>query len=285
MDKLDNFTLGDSSESDVSTIEDQPKKKMSPQKSFEWKALDRDWQIKLMSDTFVRRDSIGDGDCQFRSIETALTNAGYRTNHKKIRKIIAKYIKDVSEREFAEIINHYIIEKQSGEFRGDWDPSTVKTRREFIKHVSTSGFHFTGDNMTLNLLSRACNIDFVIFDDNYNITSLRNPDAPQDRLIVLYYVQSGHYMTIGIKSRRGKIHTLFKSDALPKELDTVLDKRSLFVGHVNRAIDRLREQKSKITLNGVIAEVNGAFKGSLSRSDKREIMTIIRNILGVEWAI
>jgi hypothetical protein len=256
---MDNFTLGDISDNERKPV-------------FEWKPLDERWQKKLLSNNFFRKDSIGDGNCQFRSIETALTNAGYRVSHKKLRKIIAKYVRDMSDQAFAQIIHHYALEQQMGEFRGNWDPSRIKTKRDFIKEITNDGFHFEGDNMTLSILSKAAKVDFVIFDDEYNITDLSNPDLMNDKIIILYYVKSGHYMTIGIKSKRGKVHALFKRDSLPVDLSLILNKKSLYIGHVNQIIKSI---DSKVTLNGIMKEVSKTF----TNPDRRELMTIIRNVL------
>jgi hypothetical protein len=125
---------------------------------------------KLMSDAFYVKDCLGDGNCQFRSIETALADAGYRMSHEKLRRLIAQYINQMSNDEF--LASYKIIgwKKNMENLKAIWNPYQVKSKREFINHVTKSGFHFQGDNITLSL-SKAIKIDFVIFDDNYNITN------------------------------------------------------------------------------------------------------------------
>ena len=264
---MDRFTLSD--------IESENEK---VKLTFEWIQLDAKWQEKLLSESFYQKDSIPDGNCQFRSIETALSNAGYRANHAKIRKIIAKYIREMSNEDFSKIIQHYRLEKQMGEFQGEWDPFKVRTKRDFMKHVSTAGFHFEGDNMTLNLLSRASKIDFIIFDEDYNITNLSNPDLLNEKIVVLYYVNKSHYRTIGIKTKRGKMQTLFKRDALPSELVLVLDKERLFIGHTRKVIQSLKEQDKKMTLNGIMKGVCAAFNDNMCQADKIQVMKIIHDL-------
>ena len=148
-----------------------------------------------------------------------------------------------------------------------------------MKHISTAGFHFEGDNMTLGLLSRASKIDFIIFDDDYNITNLSNPDLLNEKIVILYYVNKSHYRTIGIKTKRGKMQTLFKRDALPSELTLVLDKQSLFIGHTRKVVMKMKEQGGKITLNGIMKEVCAAFNDNMCQSDKTQVLKIIHDVM------
>ena len=258
----------------------QKQESKKEQNKFIWKELDEHWQKKLLSPAFVVKDCIGDGNCQFRSIETALTDSGFRMSHEKLRKMIAQYVNKMSEHEFYDIIQNYRLEKQNGDFQGNWDPDQIRNKKDFITNVVKSGFHFQGDNITLSLLSKAINLDFVIFDDNYNITDLSNPDELQDRLVILYYQRGsktgGHYMTIGIRTPRGKVYTLFSRGSLPQALDHVLDKHTLMLKHIGEII---KQQGEQVTLNTVIKELERSLQTKLTTSDRKQAFRILRNLL------
>ncbi|NBP01528.1 MAG: hypothetical protein EBU90_15585, partial [Proteobacteria bacterium] len=256
------------------------KKESSKTKPFVWKELDEHWKLKLLSSAFVVKDCIGDGNCQFRSIETALTDSGYRMTHEKLRKMIAQYINKMSDAQFYEIVQNYRLEKQNGDFEGNWDPDQIRNKKDFITNIVKSGFHFQGDNITLSLLSKAINLDFVILDDNYNITDLSNPDELHDRVVVLYYQRGsktgGHYMTIGIRTPRGKVYTLFSRGSLPQALDHVLDKHTLMLSHVAEIVKQTGEN---VTLNVVIRELERRLQTKLTASDRKQAFIILRNLL------
>jgi hypothetical protein len=140
--------------------------------NYQWEGLDSEWKTLLMSDKFRVKDTIGDGNCQFRAIETALKckskNDGShkKQSHLTLRKLAGKYTNSgLNLEEFKNILEHYREEVVNGEFRGDWNPDNTKSKRQFIQHLKTPGFHFEGDDVTLSLLSRVLKIDFMIFTD------------------------------------------------------------------------------------------------------------------------
>jgi hypothetical protein len=275
----DNFPLHSSNPQDTPNSKENTSKKQQEGNLFMWKKLDSEWQEKLMSDAFYVKDCLGDGNCQFRSIETALADAGYRMSHEKLRRLIAQYINQMSNDEFLAILQNYRLEKEHGEFEGDWNPYQVKSKREFINHVTKSGFHFQGDNITLSLLSKAIKIDFVIFDDNYNITNLSNPDDLQDKIVILYYIQmekGGHYMTIGIKSPRGKIYTIFNRGAFPQVLDQVLDRHTFLLTHITQIY---KNYGDNLKLNTLVKELQKRLQTKLAPEDKKHAYLILRGLL------
>lgn len=247
---------------------------------FFWKSLDKDWQDKLLSNKFLIKDCVGDGNCQFRSIETALTNGGFKTSHKNLRNLIARYINNIPMEEFATILRSYQLEQQFGEFRGNWDPRSINTKRDFIKEIKKQGFNFEGDNITLSLLSKACKIDFIIFDDTYNIIDISNPDELNSKIIILYYLKNdGHYNTIGYR-KKNKIVTLFRRKHLPKELELLMNKPKYIVEHIKKIYlqnsnNNNSKKASKITLNTMLSELEKNTKINFSKKDKKEIIKIL----------
>ena len=75
--------------------------------TYYWEPLSETWQSKLGSTDFMVKNCLGDGNCQFRSIETALTQGGYRATHEKLRRLLAKYILSIDNKVFIDIIKTY----------------------------------------------------------------------------------------------------------------------------------------------------------------------------------
>jgi len=246
---------------------------INPKKiSYIWQDISKEWSTKLMSNNFVMKNCLSDGNCQFRSIETALTNSGYKTNHRHLRNIIAKYITRIENPEFFNIIQNYRIEKQHGEFVGDWDPFQIKNKSDFIKQIKQTGFHFQGDYITLSLISKAIKIDIVIFNDDYTITDLSNPEDLQQKIIILFY-DSKHYQTIGIK-KRINVQTIFLRTQLPKELEMVIDKHTFLSRHLQNVC---KDQNcKKIQLNKMLNIIQKNIQSPLSRQDKRTILELLQ---------
>lgn len=245
---------------------------------FIWEPIDERWSKKLLSEYFVIKNCLSDGNCQFRSIETALTNAGHKTDHEKLRRSICKYINNIDNNEFFNIIQSYRLEKQHGEFEGNWDPFVIKNKRDFIKQLKQPGFNFQGDNITLSLISQSLNIDIIILDDNLNITDLSNPEKLNQKLIILYFDKKNkHYKTIGIKLKK-KVHSIFKRSDLPIEILRIIDKQNFFLHHIQTIC--LQELKcKKLNLNTVIKSLENKLQIPLSNKDKETIFKIIRTIL------
>jgi len=168
------------------------------------------------------KDCEPDGNCQFRSIEQALYQYNNKYTHIKLRKIIGDYINKLNDNVFQNIIDNYKIEKDNDEFIGKWDPYKIKNKQDFIKHINKLGFHFEGDDTTLNILSDVLNVDFIIINKNKSVTlKLNNKRA----IIVLYYHKlklSGHYQTIGLKSKSTVI-SVFNPKSLPSEITELIN--------------------------------------------------------------
>jgi hypothetical protein len=258
---------------DLLHTEDQ---KINPKKiSYIWQDMSKEWKTKLMSDNFVIKNCLSDGNCQFRSIETALTNSGYKTNHRHLRNVIAKYITRIENPEFFNIIQNYRIEKQHGEFAGDWDPFAIKNKSDFIKQIKRTGFHFQGDYITLSLISKAIKIDIIILNDDYTITDLSNRENLQEKIIILYY-DNNHYQTIGIK-KRINVQSIFLRSHLPKELEMVVDKHTFLSRHLQNVCEH--QNCKKIQLNKMLHIIQKNIQSPLSSGDKRTILELLQKWL------
>lgn len=251
--------------------------------TYYWEQIGDAWKTKLGSDKFMIKNCLGDGNCQFRSIENALTNAGYKTNYEKLRQKIAKYINGLDNSSFIDIVKIYQIEKQNGEFVGNWDPFKIKNKRDFVKIIKTPGFDFQGDFITLELMSKAISMDIIIFTSDLDIINLSDADKLQDKIIILYYDKInngyGHYQTIGLKKKSGAIETIFKRSKLPEEIDRILDRHSFLLFHIKSICDNGTCGTSHMHLNYILKTLESRLGVKMSRNDKLIIMKITRTFL------
>jgi hypothetical protein len=246
--------------------------------TYYWEPVSEKWRSKLGSVNFMIKNCLGDGNCQFRSIETALTQGGYRSTHEKLRRLLAKYILSIDNKVFIDIIKTYQIEKENGEFVGNWDPMTIKNKRDFIKIIKRPGFDFQGDFISLELISRAIGIDIIIFTNDLDIINLSDPDNLQNKIIILYYDKDAqHYKTIGLKKNQDKFETIFKRSKLPEEINRILDKHSFLYFHIENICndDPQKCGKSRIHLNYIINKLEERLGVKISRNDKKNVMEII----------
>ena len=244
--------------------EDDEDEYISPKEKYIWSPVDDLWQKILLSDRFFVKDCAPDGNCQFRSLEEALKgDTSLKFSHKKLRRLIAEHILTISDLEFKEIIENYRIEKENGEFYGEWDPNVIKTKRQLSLEIKKPGFHFEGDHVTLSLLSKILQIDIIIFNQNsHNITKIENDNL---KFVILNFIQSGntgHYKTIGFKQDK-RIFTLFNRNNLPDDIITLLDKNAFYKKH----IEYIYNLYEPFTCNDLLSNLESLL-GKLINSDK-----------------
>lgn len=247
-------------------------------KRFSWIPLNANFSSILINDKFVMKNVLGDGNCQFRAIEEALktTQNTQTTNitHKQLRILLAEKILTLSENEFHSILNTYILEKKNGDFVGNWDPLTTKTRVQLANHIKKKGFHFQGDHSTLSLLSRILHIDFIIIQNDYTFFSI---GAENDQVILLYYDKNHtHYQLIGTRDARDPkyIKTIFsKHDS---EIKLFQSRKYFFEYHI-RHIKKLSDKP--FTLNELCKSIEKNIYSRLSKNDKKIISTLCFNLI------
>ena len=247
--------------------------KKNKNKKFTWESLDERWNDILLSDNFVVKDCIPDGNCQFRSLEEALKKTTLKMSHKKLRILIANYILTISDARYKEILDTYLSEKQNNEFIGKWNPTKIKTRKQFINEIKKSGFNFQGDNLTLVLLSEVLKIDFLIFNaDSHSILDINKSNK---QIVILYYMRhglSGHYNTVGLKNEKN-IKTLFLKNNLDDEINNILDKNIFFKKH----LEHIYSSSDNFTCKSVITQLQNII--NISKTDIQLICKILAKIV------
>lgn len=269
---LSELTLSDSN-GHQTQIKHTSNKKKTIKKNEGWDPLGYEWSEKLASENFVVKNCLGDGNCQFRSIENAIQS---RFTHSKLRRLVAKAVRNMSNAEFVQIIESYRLEKNAGEFTGGWDPYLIRTKADFIKEIKKSGFHFQGDDITLTLLSRALNVDFLIFMSNMAISFHGSKDHPKDKLVILYFdVDNKHYKTIGLRLPGKKnVHTVFEKQDLPSDVSIILDKHTLFTLYIRDICEK--KQCMKLTYDEIMSAIEYKYKQKLSLHERKMCIKLIR---------
>jgi hypothetical protein len=253
-------------EQDEDIEEESPRQ----QEKYVWIPIDDQWKKIVMSEFYFVKDCAPDGNCQFRSLEEALRgNSELKASHKKLRRMVAEHILTLSDLQFQDILNNYKAEKDSGEFHGDWDPNSIKTKRQLSLEIKKPGFNFEGDNMTLSILSNVLNVDIFIF--NQNTHSITKIEKDNTRFIILNFIQSGntgHYKTIGFKLRKD-IQTLFDRNNLHEDMLALVDKNIFYTKH----IQHIYELYEPFTCNDLLSNLE-LLLGKLSNSDKKLVCRI-----------
>lgn len=246
-----------------------------------WQELSLPLQKKLMSKDFVKMDCLADGNCQFRSIETALKHAGYKINHKKLRDAVGKYIYKLPNQEFALIISNYREEKENNIFIGDWNPFNITNKREFINEIKKEGFHFQGDYITLSLLTKVLQTDFIVISNDEYIIDTSNPEKLNERLIILYYQSfdnNGHYQTIGLKQqetpRKTKIQTVFfRNENLPIDIKRLIDSHEMMNYYIHDICTKEICQKENI--HEIISKIEKEMGRPIKNSERCDLIKIL----------
>lgn len=174
----------------------------------------KQWNQLLYPYLFLTKDTKPDGNCQFRSISQSITKSNSDNLHILLRKKIYDYILSTSLQEFNNILDFYRQELVFGEFRGQWNPNQIKTRKHLALEIEKPGFNFEGDYITLTILSKLLKIDIIILVDSKckNITKIETP--LNYKFIILHYKYQ-HYQTVGILYK-GRIKTVFHKKTFKK---------------------------------------------------------------------
>jgi len=277
-DKITDKITDQNNEIDDNEIDANEKPKKIKNIDYIWEPLSNIWQTKLMSKKFCIKNCLADDNCKYRSIESALINAGYKTNPMKLRKMIGKYIYKLELTEFFTIIENYRVEKSIGEYIGEWDPFTIKNKRDFINEINKPSFHFCSDFTTLNLISKVTGIDFIILKDDYTINNISDTDNLNARIIILYNIKDkNEFQAIGLKIRT-KIQSVFKRQSLPKELNILTDKQSFLLQHI-KLICENDIQCENIQLNSILKTLENNLQIKLKNQDKKQSLGIIKSWL------
>lgn len=235
----------------------------------DWEQLNMKWRIKLNSDNFMIKNTLEEN-----TLLSVIINSGILKTRGRIISVITKYIKEIPQGEFVDLIESYRISSDNKEYIGDWDPYNIHNKRDFIKQIKMSDFKLHGDNVTLGFLSKVLKVDFIIFGGDYSIEELYNGN---ERVVMIYYDRTrNYYRVMGIRNVRGKIDVLINRVKMSDELRGVLDKNEFYLGHIKS----ICEEKvcKRMVLSDLIRELESRMQVKLGMEDRKNVIKMIR-----EW--
>lgn len=213
-----------------------------------WELLDTKWQSKLLTNSFIKNKN------NKKTIDYALIDSGLNLTSAKLHKLVASYIRDMYINDFYSLINEICIGKN------------VKNKRDFIKEIKQ--FPFNGNYSTLNLLSHAIGIDFLVFfQDSLEIMNISD-NIHNKLLIILFDKSTRQFHSIGLKIN-DKLKTIFKKDSLPHEISLLLDKKEFYLAHINKTSEIC------FTLNDIIYSLQEIFGKKFTIEDRKFIISLL----------
>jgi len=192
--------------------------------TYGWDDLDILWNIEL-GDQYLILDCGSHGDCLFHCLSEALNlNNIYKSCNKdnitlfEIGDLRNKAANQINESNFDLILQSYKIEKEVGEFQGDWNPDLIETVEQLQNELKVIGDNFWGDHIIIQLLSKALKKNIVILNSDdaidsisYNVVKTEGSKG----YIIIYYENNCHYKLVGKFSGK-KLNIIFNS--IPKDI-------------------------------------------------------------------
>lgn len=189
-----------------------------------WSELDFLWNIEL-GDQFMLLDCGANGDCLFHCLSEAINLdnicRGDISNLYDVQTLRTKASKEFTNENFELILQNYKIEKEVGEFQGDWDPESINSIEELQNELCKTGNNFWGDHIIIQLLSQALKVNIIVLNGDedfeklsYNIVETLGSKG----YIIIYFENNCHYKLVG-KFNGKKIVSVFPK--IPNNLLTL----------------------------------------------------------------
>ena len=105
---------------------------------------------------------------------------------------------------FQEYLENYKIQKSIGELNGFWNPNDIKNFKELKLQIQSS--NFWGDYLCLEVLSQKLKLNFIVFNENFDIIFKQ---TKFNRNILLLCIDLFHFQLISYFNGR-KIQTLLR---------------------------------------------------------------------------
>lgn len=186
-----------------------------------WNKFPESWQNIINISNLGLKESLQDGNCLFSSISYGLNlnNQFNKINYKYDSQLLRNLLsKEITKSNFNEIIELYKIEKKNNEFNGSWNPLNINTIQKFKNIIKHSNNKYWGDYISISLLEKMLEINFLILNsENNNIYYLGNDINKFPKTMILYYEDNIHFMLVGY-FKNNKMITLFENNNLPNQI-------------------------------------------------------------------
>jgi hypothetical protein len=189
-----------------------------------WSELDFLWNIEL-GEEFMLLDCGANGDCLFHCLSEAINldniYRGDISNLYDVQTLRTKASKEFTRENFELILQNYKIEKEVGEFQGDWDPESINSIEELQNELCKTGNNFWGDHIIIQLLSQALNVNIIVLngDEDFEKLTYNTVETQGSKgYIIIYFENNCHYKLVG-KFNGKKIVSVFPE--IPENLLTL----------------------------------------------------------------
>ena len=186
-----------------------------------WNKFPESWQNIINISNLGLKESLQDGNCLFSSISYGLNlnNQFNKINYKYDSQLLRNLLSnEITKSNFNEIIELYKIEKKNNEFNGSWNPLNINTIQKFKNIIKHSNNKYWGDYISISLLEKMLEINFLILNsENNNIYYLGNDINKFPKTMILYYEDNIHFMLVGY-FKNNKMITLFENNNLPNQI-------------------------------------------------------------------
>lgn len=236
-----------------------------------WEPLDMKWRIKLNSENFVMKSVLDEN-----TLTSVLTSSGIVKSRGRLMGMVSRYIRDMQQNGFVDLIENYRISHDNREYIGDWDPYNIHNKRDFTRQIKVSDFEFQGDDVTLGLISRVLGVDFIIFRGDYSIREMYDDN---EKILMVYSdnVKGRNYI-MGLRGEvKGGVEVIISKSRMPGELYSVLDKGEFYLGHIKSICEE--KMCKKVVLSDLIGELEGRMQVKLGVEDRKRVIRMIRSWL------
>ena len=228
-----------------------------------WVPLSNKWKSFLLSNNFYVLES-----CE--SIECALYNSGYNTDHNKLRMAVARFIRKLPYNEFWKLIQSYRTSNN------DTFSKYFKTKQDFIKLIKSSDFVFPGDKVTLHLLSSALQLDFILFTETQKellVSRICNGDSTKVVLLLIKN-DTNDYFNVGYQLKNN-VKCLLPINKLPNDVLILLDNYEFLLKHIKHYTTSV----TRLKLNDIFNYLQTIFNRTFSQDEKQQVIKIIQLLL------
>ena len=181
-----------------------------------WSELDFLWNIEL-GDEYMLLDCGSNGDCLFHCLAEAINlknickpspDISNLLDVADLRKMASKQL---NKENYDIILQNYKIEKEVGEFQGDWNPESINSIEDLQNELCKTGNNFWGDHIVIQLLSQALKVNIISLnsDEEFEKLSFNRIETKGAKgYIIIYFENNCHYKLVG-KFNGKKIVSVF----------------------------------------------------------------------------
>lgn len=248
-----------------------------------WKGLDTNWKNKLLTNRFLIKVKISKGDNEKNSIIDALNDIGINVNLNSVSKFFKKYITNIPNWQFSELLDSYKQDVKHGRFTGKWNPNSIRNKNDFKKLINFSdlgntNFDYADSDTTISILIKLIGYNIYILKQDYQIKQHINNN--NDEFVILYeHPDIEHsYMACGMLLKDNKhIKTQFDNETNNRRLNMIKNKDEMIKQHIYKTMEDTNP--TDIKLIHVLKQVKTNLQENFDDVLRKQVIKIFSDIL------